>query len=251
MSLRKIREAAPLVHCLTNYVVAHFTANGLLAVGASPVMADEANEVEDMAANADSLLLNIGTINVRTAETMLLAGKKANESGKPVVFDPVGVGATSYRRQVADSILQNVKIDLLRCNAGELAAIAGVTWHARGVESGAGEMDIGHVAQSVAQTYGCLVAVTGREDCLSDGEQTVFIEGGVEQMTAVTGTGCLLSAICTAALASEGDRFTIVEATLKDYKKAAELAGGGKIPVGTFQMQLLNSLQVLSGGEHQ
>lgn len=250
MSLYKIREASPLVHCLTNYVAAPLTANGLLAIGASPVMADEISEVEEMVSNADSLLLNIGTINARTAEAMLLAGKKANALGVPVVFDPVGAGATSYRRKVAELILQEVDIDLLRCNAGELAAIAGVDWHSKGVDSGNGQMDIKTISKTVAQTYGCMVIVTGLEDCLTDGEQVIRIKGGVEQTTSITGSGCLLSAVCAAAIAGQSNRLMTLKSTLEDFKKAAELAGG-HTSIGTFQTHLLNSLQALSGGEHQ
>ena len=247
MSFYKIRKTAPLVHCLTNYVVAQFTANGLLAIGASPVMADEVSEVEDMVLHADSLLLNIGTVNVRTAEAMLLAGKKANELGIPVVLDPVGAGATSYRLQLTERILKEVSIDLLRCNAGELAAIAGAEWQSKGVDAGSGDMEIGDIAKSAARMYGCLVIVTGPEDCLTDGEKTAHITGGVEQTTSVTGTGCLLSAVCAAAVAYEGSRFDMLKSTLADYKKAAEMAGE-HTPIGTFQTYLLNNLHALSRG---
>ena len=201
MSISDIRLKSPLVHCITNYVVANFTANGLLAIGASPVMADEASEVEEMVSIANALLINLGTVNTRTKESMFLAGKKANALNIPVVLDPVGVGATTFRLQLARDILETVDISLIRCNIGELAAIAGVDWKAKGVDGGSGEMNLETVAVDVAKKHNCLVIVTGKSDLLTDGNKIIRITGGHKRMTEVTGTGCLLSAICSAALA--------------------------------------------------
>ena len=201
MSISDIRLKSPLVHCITNYVVANFTANGLLAIGASPVMADEASEVEEMVSIANALLINLGTVNTRTKESMFLAGKKANALNIPVVLDPVGVGATTFQLQLARDILEVVDISLIRCNIGELAAIAGVDWQAKGVDGGSGEMNLETVAVDVAKKHNCLVIVTGKSDLLTDGNKIIRITGGHKRMTEVTGTGCLLSAICSAALA--------------------------------------------------
>ncbi len=248
MSISKIRKTSPLVHCITNYVVANFTANGLLAIGASPVMADEALEVEEMVSNASALLLNIGTINSRTKEAMLLAGRKANEKEIPVVLDPVGVGATTYRQQTVQELLQTVKFNLIRCNAGELASIAGVEWQAKGVDSGIGEINVEKVAKQVAQKFNCLVIVTGPSDILTNGEQTYSIDGGNELMTQVTGTGCLLSAVCCAALAVAGDPLTVLRDVLQDYKAVAERAATTNL-LGSFQVEVLNALSDISRGE--
>lgn len=248
MSLSKIRMTNPLIHCMTNYVVANFTANGLLAIGASPVMADESSEVEEMASNASALLLNIGTINNRTRKAMILAGRKANSRQIPVVLDPVGVGATAYRKQTVQDLLVAVQVDLIRCNAGELATIAGVEWHAKGVDSGEGEIDIEQVAKQVASRYHCLVIVTGTSDILTDGEEVRSATGGHLLMTQVTGTGCLLSAICTAALAVEGDKMTILHDVLKDYKVVAERATSANL-LGSFQIEVINGLHDISRGD--
>ncbi|MGX9136373.1 hydroxyethylthiazole kinase [Rummeliibacillus sp. JY-2-4R] len=250
MSISKIRKASPLVHCITNYVVANFTANGLLAIGASPVMADEASEVEEMVSNASALLLNIGTINSRTKEAMLLAGRKANEKRIPVVLDPVGVGATTYRQQTVQELLQTVKFNLIRCNAGELASIAGVKWQAKGVDSGIGEIDVEKVAKQVAQKFNCMVIVTGPSDILTNGEQTYSVDGGNLLMTQVTGTGCLLSAVCSGALAVEGDPLTVLRDVLQDYKTVAELASTTN-QLGSFQVEVLNALHDISRGEQR
>ncbi|WP_110926880.1 hydroxyethylthiazole kinase [Bacillus massiliglaciei] len=245
MSLSKIRKKQPLVHSITNYVVANFTANGLLAIGASPVMADEAEEVEEMVSIASSLLINIGTINTRTKEAMLLAGKRANELGIPVVLDPVGVGATSFRKQAVRELLDGVQFTLIRCNAGELATIAGVQWEAKGVDSGEGEMDVAAVAKQVAEQHHCLVIVTGPSDYLTDGHWEFFVAGGNERMTEVTGTGCLLSAICAAALSLDGETIANLRDVLADYKQVAEWAVQAE-HLGSFQAEVLNGLHRLS-----
>ena len=240
MSLQLINERKPLVHCMTNTVVANFTANGLLAIGASPVMADAIDEMDEMVALADCLLINIGTLNVRTVTAMKRAVKNANAKGIPVVLDPVGAGATSYRLETARYFLEHARVTLLRCNAGELAAIAGVNWQARGVDSGEGDASIDVLAKEVAARYRCLVIVTGEQDVLTGGEQLAYARGGHVNVTKITGTGCLLSAICAAMLASSTDPLHDLQQLLTEYKQAAENAFA---PIGTFQLQFLNELE--------
>lgn len=248
MSLHNIRKKQPLVHCITNYVVSNVTANGLLAIGASPVMADEVNEVEEMVSIANGLLLNIGTLNERTLNAMIVAGKKANEKNIPVVLDPVGVGATSYRKEAVEQIIHEVRIDVLRCNIGELAAIANVPWTAKGVDSGEGIMDIASIAKNTAKQLNCIVVVTGAIDYVTDGVSSYQIGGGDERATQITGAGCLLSAICAGALALEGNKLENIEHVLKDYKKVGEYASKAS-HMGSFQVEFLNGLDVISRGE--
>lgn len=135
MSLNLIRTHRPLVHCMTNAVVMNFTANGLLSVGASPIMADAMEEVSDIVQIADALLINIGTLNARTVASMNLAIEIAAEKNIPIVLDPVGAGASQFRLKTVQQMLVNKQVTLLRCNAGELAAIAGANWEAYGVDS--------------------------------------------------------------------------------------------------------------------
>lgn len=249
MSLSRIRERSPLIHCITNSVVTNYTANGLLAIGASPIMADEVEEMNDMVSIVDALLINIGTINARSRAAMLVAGKKANQRNIPVVLDPVGVGATAFRKETVEELLANVQFDLIRCNAGELAAIAGVKWQSKGVDSGEGEMDIKEVAKEVAKRYACLVIVTGPSDIVTDGKTVLQTSGGHEYMTQVTGTGCLLSAVCAAALTVQDNSLETLQLVLNDYKKVAELAVDNAKYLGTFQIEVLNNLQMVSKGE--
>ncbi|MEO4054734.1 hydroxyethylthiazole kinase [Solibacillus sp. CAU 1738] len=247
MTLNNIRLRQPLVHCITNYVVANFTANGLLAIGASPVMADEIAEVEEMVSIADSLLINIGTLNTRTLESMLVVGKKANERNIPVVLDPVGVGATSFRKASVQQLLEQVKFTTIRCNVGELAAIAGVQWQARGVDSGEGELDTVTVAKEVARKWGAIVVVTGETDILTNGTNVELITGGDERMTKITGSGCLLSAICSAALAVEGNNLQLLKEILQQYKQIAIDACEAAY-MGSFQMKVIDGLEQYARG---
>ncbi|MER1985959.1 MAG: hydroxyethylthiazole kinase [Solibacillus sp.] len=240
MSLQQITKRKPLVHCITNYVVANFTANGLLAVGASPVMADAKEEAVQMASIADALLLNIGTLNTETVVAMKLAGAAANAKGIPVVLDPVGVGATGYRLQTAKQLLEELDVQLIRCNAGELAALAGVAWQAKGVDCGEGQLPVAEAAKALANNYACLVIVTGEVDCVTDGEQVAYVAGGNARITQITGTGCLLSALCAAVLSASEDAFRSLTALLQEYKDIAARTVG---PVGSYQTALLNALE--------
>lgn len=246
MILQAIRKKQPLIHCITNIVVANFQANGLLAIGASPVMADEVQEVEEMVSIASALLINIGTLNERTKESMLVAGKKANALGIPVILDPVGAGATTFRKETVLQLLAEVKFVLIRCNIGELAAIANINWQQKGVDSGSGSIALSEEASKVAQQYNCLVIVTGEKDFITDGEQSQWIEDGHHQMTEVTGTGCLLSAICGAAFVTGDKPFIQLAETLSIYKTIAENAHLNTSYIGDFQIMVLNELHRLS-----
>lgn len=248
MSLSKIAKKQPLIHCITNYVVANLTANGLLAIGASPIMADAVYEVEEMTQKASALLINIGTLNDTKVEAMLLATKAANNAHVPVVLDPVGVGATAYRKKIIDQLFAERQITLLRCNEGELATIAGVAWDVKGVDSGQGNIDTATVAQAVAKKYDTIVVVTGETDIVTDGEEIYHISGGDIRMTKVTGAGCLLSAICAAILTVEGSVLENIRDLLHAYKKIAKQAGERSDYIGSFQVEVLNGLEQFTKG---
>lgn len=248
--LSELRERRPLVHCMTNIVVANFQANGLLSLGASPVMADAPEEAGEMAAAASCTVLNIGTLHRESLEAMEMAGKAANGAGNPVVLDPVGAGATQFRRDAISRLLGAVDVTLIRCNAGELAAIADVDWRASGVDAGEGEMDVESVAAQVAHQYRCLVAVTGETDVLTDGERIVRISGGHPVMSRITGAGCLLSAVCGAFLAvDKEDSFRSVAEALAFYKAAGERAAETSSLPGSFLPAFIDRLAVLGDGD--
>ena len=249
--LQHIRSSNPIVHCITNIVVANFQANGLLALGASPIMADSVEEAADVAAFSSCTLLNIGTLNPTTVDAMIAAGKSATSFDRPLLLDPVGAGATDFRKQTVQKLLEALDITLIRGNAGEIAAIADVEWNAKGVDAGAGDADISEAAQHVARKHNCLVAVTGEVDLVTDGKTIIHISGGHELMTQVTGTGCLLSAVVGAFVAvSEKQEMLFAAAEgLAFYKKAGEIAASQSTGPGDFSVHFLNTLYSLNPEE--
>lgn len=241
MTLSQIAARKPLVHCMTNTVVTNFTANGLLAIGASPIMADAIEEVIHITQQADALLLNIGTINARVAESMHAAALTAAQHDIPIVLDPVGVGASAYRLQTVRTLLKH-GVTLIRGNAGELAAIADVAWDAKGVDGGSGVADVAAIAQTVARKYECHVIITGEEDIVTDGETVLRVAGGNVNVTRITGSGCLLGAICAAQLATN-HTLDELAALLAQYKEAAVRATGS---IGTYAVTFLDALGELA-----
>ncbi|KAB7673125.1 hydroxyethylthiazole kinase [Bacillus sp. B1-b2] len=244
--LTRIREKVPLIHNITNVVVTNFTANGLLALGASPVMAYAQEEVEEMATIADALVLNIGTLTRENVESMILAGKAANIAGTPVVLDPVGAGATTYRTQSVHRILEEVNVSLIRGNAAEIANVAGIQATMRGVDS-VMEQDNLTVAYKAAKLLEIPVIITGKEDIVTDGKVAFSLGNGSHMLTKVTGAGCLLTSILGAFIAVEEDVLVASLAGITTYGIAAELAyeKTGENP-GSFQVELLNQLARIS-----
>lgn len=246
--LVKVREGNPLVHNITNVVVTNFTANGLLALGASPVMAYAAEEVADMAKIASSLVLNIGTLNPQTVESMILAGKAANEADIPVVFDPVGAGATRYRTETAQRILSEVNVSIVRGNAAEVANIVGEQWEIKGVDAGTGKGNVVELAIAAAEKLKTIVVITGKEDVVTDGVTTYTVANGHPILTKVTGTGCLLSSVIGAFAAVEKNLISASVAALSYYGVAAENAAKTTVEKGpgSFQIEFLNQLSLVS-----
>lgn len=248
--LEKVRKENPIVHCITNHVVSNFQANGLLALGASPIMGEAPEEAAELAALADAVSLNIGTLNSQSLSSMLLAGKTANALGTPVVLDPVGAGATEFRKNAVNKILKEVNVAVIRCNAGELAAIAGVDWHVKGVDAGEGDADIGKLARTAAKRLGLIVAVSGATDHVTDGERLAEIRYGHEMMASITGTGCLLSSVVAAFLAVQPENhFEATAAAMRYYAIAGERASRQAELPGAFQSAFLDHLAAIGEGE--
>ncbi|MEH7546627.1 hydroxyethylthiazole kinase [Neobacillus vireti] len=247
-TLQKVREVSPLVHNITNVVVTNFTANGLLALGASPVMAYASEEVADMARISSSLVLNIGTLNAQNVNSMVIAGKAANEQGVPVIFDPVGAGATTYRTDTAHKIMSEIKVSVVRGNAAEIANVIGEKWQIKGVDAGAGNGDKVELAIKAAKISGCVVVITGKEDIVSNGETTYVVSGGHPILTKVTGTGCLLTSVIGAFAGVEKDVLRAAVAALAYYGIAAEKAAKktAEAGPGSFQIEFLNQLALVT-----
>jgi hydroxyethylthiazole kinase len=245
-SLRRLREAKPLVHQITNYVVMNETANATLALGALPVMAHAKEEVEEMAAIAGALVLNIGTLSPHWVDAMLLAGRAANERGIPVVLDPVGVGATRYRTETAKRILDEVRVTVLRGNAGEVATLVGVDAEVRGVESIGAGGDPADLARKAGKSLGLVASVTGPVDHVSDGERVIAVENGHPLLASITGTGCMSSAITGCFLAVNADRpLEAAAVALVALGVAGEDAAVGAKGPGSFHVNLYDALAAL------
>ena len=239
-TLRELRERKPLVHQITNYVVMNETANATLALGALPVMAHAPQEVEEMAALAGALVLNIGTLSEHWVEAMVLAGKAANG---PIVLDPVGAGATRYRTETAKRLLSELDVTVVRGNAAELATLAGREAEIRGVESIAAGDDPAELARAAARVLGTVVSVTGPVDHVSDGERVIAVANGDELMGTVSGTGCMSTAATGSFLAAKpGEPLEAAAEALVAFGVAGEDAARGANGPGTFHAGLYDAL---------
>ena len=194
--LRRVHEQRPLTHCISNHVTSNDCANLLLACGASPIMADAPEEAGEITTACKGLVLNLGTPSAAKAEAMLRAGKAANALDHPVVFDPVGVGASVFRRDIARELLRGVKMAIIRGNANEIAALTGVSTVREGVDSPShvAGVSVG-MAQTLAKATDAVVALTGDTDIVTDGQTTYVCRNGHPMMKSVTGAGCMLSAL--------------------------------------------------------
>ena len=222
---KNVRESKPLVHHITNFVVMELTANVTLHVGGSPVMAHSLEEVKDMVKLASCLNINMGTLEPKWVEAMLMAGKEANTLGIPVVFDPVGNGATPYRTETANKILSEIKLAVLRGNGGEIGVLANAGGEVQGVDSMGGPANPGEVVKMLAKQHGTVVAVTGEIDYVSDGQRVFAIKNGNEILTKLTGAGCSVTTTISCFIgANTSDPCLATVAALSYFGAAAEKA---------------------------
>jgi hydroxyethylthiazole kinase len=192
---RTVRETIPLVLSLTNSVVQEFTANALLALGASPIMSDALEEIAELVGVASALNLNIGTPTPRSAEAMALAARAAKAKQIPIVLDPVAVGATRLRRGLADRLLQIAPSAVIRGNQAEIAALAGLPALARGVDAAEPSEEASVAVRQLAKRLGTVAVASGPIDYLSDGKTVIAIDNGHPLMGRITGSGCVASAV--------------------------------------------------------
>ena len=239
-----VREQAPLVHNITNFVVMNNTANALLALGASPAMVHSLDEVEDFVAISQALVVNIGTLDSQQIAACKLAALRASAVGTPWILDPVGAGATPYRRAAA-SALARLRPTVIRGNGSEILSLAQQTGQGRGVDSAHGSNMALGAAQLLAAETGAVIAVTGVVDYVTDGAQVVAIENGHLLMTRVTGLGCSATAVIGAFLAVEADALMATVAALATFGVAGEIAAETAWGPGSLQMGLLDTLCLL------
>jgi hydroxyethylthiazole kinase len=243
--LAAVRERGPLVHCLTNIVVANFTANVLLAVGAAPIMVENPQESGQFAAGADAVLVNMGTLSQDRIEAMRLASASASSAGVPWVLDPVAAGAIAERTKLSHELLDN-KPAVVRGNGSEVMCVGGVGAPGKGVDSLASAAEALPAAQSVARRYGCVVAVSGEVDQITNGEQVIAVPGGDPLLTRVTGTGCVLGALIAAFAAVQQDSLRAAAGASALFaeagRRAGEKIGDRKPGPGTFAAALVDHL---------
>ncbi len=255
--LQHLRQARPLVHCLTNTVTINDCANALLAIGAAPVMADDIGEVDEIAALASAVVLNIGTLDARTIASMFAAGKRAAALGRPVILDPVGAGASRLRTETALGLSRAIPLAVIRGNLSEIKAlVAGGGGTTRGVDADendlrAAELEaVASLAAGLARTTGAVVAVTGATDVVSDGTRTLAVANGDPLLPRITGSGCMLSALTGAFCgAAPGRRLEAAAAALCAMGLAGEQAGTRTrreaAGIGSFRTYLIDSLSLL------
>lgn len=248
-SLTQVRAQGPLVHNITNYVVMNFTANALLALGASPVMAHAVEEVEEMVSLSAALVLNIGTLSREWIDSMLRAGKKAADKNIPVVLDPVGAGATRLRTLTARKIIDQTRVSLIRGNASEIISLGKDSARTKGVDSIHAVQEAAQTAQTLARELGTCVAITGATDLVTDGRHTIGVENGHPMMGRITGTGCVASALGAAFLAVDPDPVRAAASALAFCGLAGEQAGEVASGPGSFQTAFLDALDRITPEE--
>lgn len=268
--IENVRNMKPLIHCITNYVTVNDVANILLACGASPIMADDALEVEEITSICNGLTINIGTLNARTIESMLLAGKKANELGAITVLDPVGAGASKLRTETTFTLLKEIKFSVIRGNISEIKTVYQGSGATKGVDASVSDMvtednlnDAIYLAKELSKKTKAIIAITGAIDIVADENKVYIIRNGHPTMSNITGTGCMLSALITAFCASNNmkrqsalldmNKEHLLEATAaaviceglsgeKAYAKMVELDGG----TSTFRMCFIDAVSQMN-----
>lgn len=239
--LTKLRASSPLTHCITNLVVTGFTANVLLAIGASPAMVVASEEVEEFAALADGLLVNVGTVTTSDAEAMNKAARSARSAGTPWVLDPVAVGPLRFRTELVVRLLDH-KPSIIRGNASEILALAGGSGGGRGADSTSESFEAVQAARELAHRAGSVVAVSGAVDYVTDGEDVIAVPGGHELLTRVTGSGCALGAVMAAFLGVSHSPLDAAVAASAVFAAAGERAAAESEGPGGLAVTLLDEL---------
>ena len=263
--LENVERKKPLVHNITNYVTVNDCANIILACGGSPIMADDINEAAEITSICQSLVINIGTLNERTIQSMIKAAVKANELKHPVILDPVGAGASTLRTQTVFKLLQEVEFSVIRGNISEIKAIYAGSASTKGVDADIADLvtdanvsEVIDFARALSKTTRAVIAITGAIDIVTDAKKTYIIKNGHPQMSRITGTGCMLSSVIGAYCGANPE--DLLDATAAAvcalgicgeaaYEKVIETKGG----TASFRTYLIDHMsnlddEVLSGG---
>ncbi len=252
--LDNLRKTVPLVHCITNYVTVNDCANALLAIGGSPIMSDDIEDVRDITSICGALDINIGTLNTRTIESMIESGKIANRLGHPCILDPVGAGASKLRTETAKKLIDEIKFTVIRGNISEIKALALGTGAARGVDAdevdAVNEDTIGNAIKFLrdfSKKTGSVIVVTGAIDLIVDENNAYSVHNGRPEMSKVCGTGCMLSAIMPAFLCAADSPVTGALAAVCAMGLCGELAFSENDGNSTYKTKIIDELYKLNG----
>lgn len=252
--LRRIQESPSLVHCITNYVTVNDVANMILASGASPIMADDEKEVEDITSICTSLVLNIGTLNERTIQSMLRAGAKANALGHPVVFDPVGAGASKFRTETAMKLLQKIRFSVIRGNISEIKTLCKGSGTTMGVDADRADAitedhidDVIAMARELSRNTGAVVVITGAIDLIVGKQQAYAVYNGDPAMSRITGTGCMLDGVIAGFIGSNQDQvLEACTAAVSAMGLCGEYAKEKSEGTSSMRMSLIDGMSLLN-----
>lgn len=251
---KNIKEHPPLVHCITNYVTINDVANIILAAGGSPVMAEEKEEVEEITQMCDGLVLNIGTLQRKKTEAMLLAGKKANETGCPVIFDPVGAGSSRLRTETARLIMQEIDLSVIRGNVSEIKALCQGKAMTKGVDADGKDAltkdsmkDMISIGRKLSEKTGAVILITGAVDLAVCGRQAAAIRNGDPNMARITGSGCMLDGVLGVfAGANPACLFDAIITAAGAMGICGEKAAASSQGTGSFRMHLMDEMSKIT-----
>ncbi|MFV0504253.1 MAG: hydroxyethylthiazole kinase [Lachnospirales bacterium] len=244
------KKQTPIVHTITNYVTVNDCANIILASGASPIMSDEIDDIEEIIGFAGSLIINMGTLNKRTVDSMIFAGKKANALNIPVVLDPVGLGATTFRNKTAEKLLKEINFSIIKGNVSELKFMATNLSNTSGVDASEDDMvtennmeDTITMLKKLAKRLKAIIVATGEIDIITDGEKTYSVKNGSQLMSKITGSGCMLG--CVVAAFAANNKSDLLNSTLGavvTFGIAGEIGEKNFKGTGSFRVALIDAM---------
>lgn len=246
--LNQLRQTNPIVFNVANFVTVQDVANGINAIGASPIMSEEVAEAQEMVQMSSAVTLNLGAFTASQINQIRTVGQLANRYKKPLVLDPVAVGAIQYRRKVATELLADFQVDIIRGNAGEIATLADINWAAKGIDAGSGEHEIGAIAKQCAQKYHCVVILSGAIDAISDGSKVVKISNGTPLFQLHVGSGDMLTSVVGAFVAVSSNYFEAAKSACAVFATAGQLVAKrlDQERPGTFAIQLMDALHLIT-----
>ncbi|KRM09441.1 hydroxyethylthiazole kinase [Paucilactobacillus suebicus] len=249
--LNDLRNQNPIVFNISNFVTVQDVANGINAIGASPIMSQEIDEAPAMVQISSAVTINIGTLTTKQIAQAKVVGETANQYHKPVVLDPVAVGAVKYRLDAVKELMNDFKVDIIRGNAGEIAALADIDWQAKGIDAGTGNQDLDLIAKTCAQKHQCTVILSGVTDVISDGEHVVHVKNGTTLFQLHVGSGDMLSSVVAAFAAVNDNLFEAAQTACAVFATTGQIVAERlqEERPGTFSTELMDELHLITVDE--